>query len=114
MISNMEIWMADLPVNQNSHVQYGLRPVVIVSNDCVNHSSPVVSIVPLTSKTHKGQLPTHVLLQGYGLQYPSVAICEQVMAMDKNRLRQRVGEVSDWFDRLALRHALAIQLSLTA
>ena len=34
------------------------------------------------------------------------------MAVDKTRLLRRMGEVSDWYDRLAIQHALAEQLGI--
>ena len=37
-----DIWTADIPTLQNSHVQYGRRPVVIVSNNSANDHSPVI------------------------------------------------------------------------
>lgn len=110
-VKNMELWTAEIPTVPG-HVQHGRRPVVIVSNNAANTHGPVVTVVPLTSKTKKGQLPTHVLLRGYGLRCASVACCEQVMTLDKSCLYQRMGEVSEWFDRLAIQHALAVQLDL--
>lgn len=107
-----EIWMADIPAVKGSHVQYGCRPVVIVSNDAANTYSPVVTVVPLTSRRGKPHLPTHVYLTGQGLGRGSIALCEQVMALDKVHLLHRVGFVYKYFDRLALRHALAVQLGM--
>jgi len=111
-IKKMDIWVAELPTIPDSHVQHGRRPVVIVSNDAANLHSPVITVVPLTSKTKRGQLPTHVLLRGHGLRCASVACCEQVMTLDKYRLCQRMGEVTDWFEKIALQHALTVQLDL--
>ena len=42
----------------------------------------------------------------------SIALCEQVMALDKTRLMRRIGIVYKAYDRMALRHALAIQLGM--
>ena len=109
-IQNMEIWLANLPVTPG-HVRHGRRPVVIVSNDA-NNASPIVTIVPLTSNRKKLTQPTHVCLRGCGLSATSIALCEQVMALDKTCLLRRVGEVSRWFERLAIQHALAVQLGI--
>lgn len=96
----MELWLANLPVTPG-RVQHGTRPVVIVSNDVANNFSPIVTAVPLTSNRKAATLPTHVCLRGYGLAATSIAKCEQVMALDKSCLIRRLGEVSDWYDRLA-------------
>ena len=84
---SMEIWLADLPATPG-HVQHGRRPVVIVSNDANNANSPIVTIVPLTSNRKKLTQPTHICLL------------------------RRVGEASRWFERLAIRHAPAVQLGI--
>ena len=95
-IHTMELWLANLPVTPG-HVQQGTRPV---------------TAVPLTSNRKAATLPTHVCLRGYGLAVTSIAKCEQVMALDKSCLIRRLGEVSDWYDRLAIQHALAEQLGI--
>lgn len=87
-------------------------PVVIVSNDLGNASSPVVSVVPCTTQRHKPALPTHVYLRGYGLSGGSIAMCEQVMPLDKSCLLRHIGTVYGWYDRLAIQHALATQLGI--
>ncbi len=107
----MELWLANLPVTPG-HVQHGTRPVVIVSNDVANNYSSIVTDVPLTSNRKAATLPTHVCLCGYGLAATSIAKCEQVMVLDKSCLIRRLGEVSDWYDRLAIQHALAEQLGI--
>ena len=48
-VHRMELWWAALPTVPG-HVQRGTRPVVIVSNDLGNASSPVVSVVPWTTQ----------------------------------------------------------------
>ena len=111
-VHQYEIWLADIPVLKNSHIQYGYRPVVVVSNDAANTYSPVITVVPLTSRMHKPHLPTHVYLVGQGLERAGIALCEQIMPRDRHRLRRRLGVVYKPFDRLAICHALAIQLGL--
>ena len=91
-VHRMELWWAALPTVPG-HVQRGTRPVVIVSNDLGNASSPVVSVVPCTTQRHKPALPTHVYLRGYGLSSGSIAMCEQVMPLDKSCLLRHIGTV---------------------
>lgn len=110
-VHRMELWWAALPTVPG-HVQRGTRPVVIVSNDLGNASSPVVSVVPCTTQRHKPALPTHVYLRGYGLSGGSIAMCEQVMPLDKSCLLRHIGTVYGWYDRLAIQHALATQLGI--
>lgn len=88
-----DVWLADIPAPKGSHVQHGRRPVVIISNNLANTHSPVVTVIPLTSQMNKHQLPTHVYLWGQRLNRASIALCEQVMAVDKTRLLRRMGIV---------------------
>ena len=109
-----EIYQAALPVLQGSHVQGGIRPVVIVSNDMANTYSPVITVVPLTTRMTKSSLPTHVVLLTSGLSAESLALCEQIITLDKARIRHYIGYVSDYDDRAALEHALSVQLGMAA
>ena len=58
------------------------------------------------------QRGTHVYLRGYGLSSGSIAMCEQVMPLDKSCLLRHIGTVYGWYDRLAIQHALATQLGI--
>ncbi len=57
-------------------------------------------------------MPTHVYLAGCGLSLPSLALAEQVTAIDKARLLKKIGYISDYFTRMQLVHALEIQLGI--
>ena len=109
-----EIWVAELPALPESHVQRGRRPVIIVSNDHANAHSPVITIVPLTSRSKKSIILTHVAIRNWGLDKISLALCKQVMPLDKSRLLRRVGYLHGWFEQMAIQHALSIQLGLAA
>lgn len=109
-----EIWWADLSPAPGSHLQTGRRPVIIVSNDIANTHSPVITVVPLTAQRKRLGMPTHVLIQGQGLDRWSIALCEQVTSVDKTQLTKRIGYVFQPFDQLALRHALAVQLGMAS
>ena len=64
------------------------------------------------TQRHKPALPTHVYLRGYGLSSGSIAMCEQVMPLDKSCLLRHIGTIYGWYDRLAIQHALATQLGI--
>ena len=49
-IHSFDIWVARLPKREDSHVQHGNRPVVVVSNDHHNATGSLVTVVPLTSQ----------------------------------------------------------------
>lgn len=108
-----EIWEAYLPDAAGSHVQHGRRhPCIIVSNDAANTHSPVVTIVPLSSRLRKKHLPTHVPVHSSALTQESYALCEQIISLDKANLIAAIGCVQDGSERTRLERALAIQLGM--
>ena len=80
----------DFGKSGNSSRQEGLRPVCIISNDKCNKSSPIVTVVPMTSKQKKMELPTHISIKkndARGLRYDSVALVEQITSIDKKDIK---------------------------
>ena len=71
--------------------QTGWRPGIIVSNDVGNENSGTVIVVYLTTRK-KPPLPTHVAINS--AKQPSTALCEQIFAVDKERIGDYVNEVS--------------------
>ena len=63
-----EIWYVDLGEFDNTSVQRGMRPAVIVSSDMVNGKSGVVTVVPLTSKMKKTWYPCHIMIDNDDLE----------------------------------------------
>lgn len=93
-------------------MQSGIRPVVVVSNDTANQCSPLISIFPLTSNLARPDIPTHTVIRSRFLERPSMALCEQVMTIDKARLKERMGAVEHQHERMAIRHCMQVQLDL--
>jgi mRNA interferase MazF len=50
-----DVYLAVLDPSQGSE-QAGTRPVIVVSRDAINKLSPVVVIVPLTSRANKNRI----------------------------------------------------------
>lgn len=114
-VTRYEIYWADLPYMEGSeHVQTGVRPVVIVSNDMGNKYGPVVTVVPLSSRVSKSALPVHVKFITAGLAKESLALCEQIRVIDKSFLGNYIGYISNPEVRDAIDHAMAIQLGIAA
>ena len=94
-----DILYADLGVQYQGSTQGGMRPVVVVSNNRANRHSMVITVVPLTTKIDKKQsLPTHVFVSAYraeGLERHSVALCEQVTALNFDRIIDHMGKVDE-------------------
>jgi len=91
-----DVYLARLDPTRGSE-QSGARPVVIVSRDAINRSSPVVIAVPCTSRSMGRRLyPSQVPITAPegGLNADSIALCEQVRALASDRLASRWGVLS--------------------
>jgi mRNA interferase MazF len=77
--------------------QGGVRPVLVIQNDIGNKYSPTVIVAAITSQINKAKLPTHVELaaENYGITKDSVILLEQIRTIDKKRLKERIGHLSD-------------------
>jgi mRNA interferase MazF len=95
VISQGEVWWADLPDPAGSGPGFR-RPVVVVQGDALNRSliATVVS-VPLTSNLRWAEAPGNVLLSARitGLPKDSVANVSQIVSLDKELLTERMGKI---------------------
>lgn len=96
VISQGEIWRAELPASTGSGLGFR-RPVVIVQGDALNQSRIATAVcVPLTSNLKWALAPGNVRLPARltGLPKDSVANVSQVVSVDKAVLAARVGRLS--------------------
>jgi len=96
IIKRGELYYADLSPVQGSE-QGGVRPVLVLQNDIGNKYSPTIIVAAITSKLFKAKLPTHINLDSkeYGLSKDSVILLEQVRTIDKLRLKEFIGKLTD-------------------
>jgi len=96
MIKKGDLYFADLSPVIGSE-QGGVRPVLVVQNDVGNKYSPTIIVAAVTSQMHKAKLPTHVEINaaGNGLSKDSVILMEQLRTIDKKRLKERIGTLSE-------------------
>ena len=88
-----EIWWADL--NGSGSIQAGRRPVVIVSNKMNNIHSPIVNVIPITSKNKK-YIPSHVeVAMDCGLSHTSTILTEQITTINKTDLLDRINRSTE-------------------
>ena len=59
-----EIWFAELGNHYGTSVQSGNRPVLVISNDMANRNSPIITVIPMSSKLKKLELPVHIPVTG--------------------------------------------------
>jgi len=95
VISQGEVWWADLPDPIGSGPGFG-RPVVVVQSDALNRSRiATVVCVPLTSNLKWALAPGNLRLSSRqtGLSKDSVANVSQIVALDKSLLTKRAGKL---------------------
>lgn len=113
-IKRGEIYYADLSPVVGSE-QGGIRPVLIVQNDVGNKFSPTVIAAAITSQRFKTNLPTHIQVNAdeCGLAKDSIVLLEQVRTIDKQRLREKMGNL-DEEDMSRIDKALSVSFGLRA
>jgi len=106
------IYFVDLG-NPEGSIQSGVRPCIVISNNKNNKYSPTVLVIPFTSKT-KNDLPVHVDFyeEECGLPKDSTLLCEQILTVQKCKVKECIGEVSKFIDIMRIVKALLIQIPL--
>ena len=107
-----DIFYADLSPVVGSE-QGGIRPVIIIQNDIGNRYSPTVIVAAITSLINKAKLPTHVEISSeeFGLNRDSVVLLEQIRTLDKKRLKEKIGHMTE-DDMKKVNKSLLISLNL--
>ena len=103
-----QVWWWVAPEQDRLHIQLGVRPVVIVSNDHCNEASDVVTVVPFTTKIKKP----------YPQQVPvvfnenvSIALADQLTSIPLSELSTYICDLAD-FQMDQIDTAIAVQLGL--
>ncbi|MCD2255956.1 type II toxin-antitoxin system PemK/MazF family toxin [Agrilactobacillus fermenti] len=107
-----DIFYADLSPVVGSE-QGGLRPVLVIQNNVGNHFSPTVIVAAVTAKIQKPKMPTHVGITAKedGVERDSVVLLEQIRTIDKQRLKDKVTQLSGTKMKL-VDHALIVSCGL--
>ena len=108
-----EIYLAALDPTLGHEIQK-TRPALVIQNDISNRLSQITIVAPITSTVRFPLNPVHVLLaadQSTGLSATSVALFNQIRAVDRLRLVKLLGVVDE--DTLArVEEAIKISLGL--
>ena len=96
VICQGDVFWAGLSPSPGSEPEFK-RPVVIVQRDSINRSKfRTVVVVPLTKQTKHAILPGNVLLQKGEANLPKASLARgtHVMVVDKDRLSEKIGSLS--------------------
>ena|SRR3989338_3575 len=88
-----ELWLVELPTS-DGHEQAGKRPVVIVTITEAN----IVVVIPCTSNIQALRFPYTLEIKPSnlnGLVSVSIALLFQIRAIDKLRLKKKIGNLED-------------------
>lgn len=114
-----EIWFAELGDHYGTSVQSGNRPVLVISNDVGNQYSQTLTVIPMTTKFKKMEMPTHtVITQDDCCMFrpevlqDSILLAEQITTIDKSALRNRLCRVSSRDKQQEIEQAVAAQLDM--
>jgi mRNA interferase MazF len=109
-----EIYLTALDPTIGREIQK-TRPALIIQNDVSNRLTDLTIVAPITSTVRFPLNPVHVLLpadSNTGLAVTSVALLNQIRAIDKVRLVKRLGALDADALRL-VNEAIQISLGLT-
>lgn len=116
-----EIWFAELGDHAGTSVQSGTRPVLVISNDVANRNSPVITVIPLSSKLKKLELPVHIVLTEKECEMlrdehleDSILLVEQITTIDKVVLFNRLCQVVSVQKKYEIEAAVKKQFAMRA
>lgn len=105
-VKRYDIVQADLSGAVGSE-QGGIRPVLVIQNDIGNLHSPTTIVMPFSTKVFKNpNQPTHTLIRksaDTGLKMDSVLLGEQMRVISNQRIKKKIGTVTDENERNAIR-----------
>ena len=114
MVNKWDIRYCKLDPTQGSE-QKGTRPVLVVSNNAVNHKLPVSTVLPLSSHKPNDKIyPTEILLTANltGLSKDSIAMVQQIRTVAHTRLATLVGQLQDINAREKILNAIRLYFGL--
>jgi mRNA interferase MazF len=91
-----DIYWVELP-DAGGREQAGRRPAVIMQDDAYGYSLPTTAVLPLSSSIAALRFPGTAQIrvsENSGLRTDSVALAFQIRAIDRGRIKDKIGVVS--------------------
>ena len=116
MCKRGEVYFVALPIqHEDSSIQAGIRPAIIVQNNIGNKFSPTVIVVPLTSVIKNENQPTHVIIpKSVGLEKTSMVLAEQFVTINKFDIRSELKCVLPEYIMKKVDTALSVSLAISS
>lgn len=96
-LQRYDIIKAQIKYEGKGSVQVHERPYVIVSNPIGTKHATIITVMPLTSKIKKINLPVHGCIDASnenGLTSYSMALGEQLITISKDEVKEKLGSVT--------------------
>jgi len=106
-----DLWVVDLDPAVGHEIQK-TRPRVVVTSDSYNAHNWVVLVIPFTSQLTARFDQVLVLPPEGGLTNPSVSLPDQLTAIDRGRLKRKLGRLTPG-TMLRIDESLKLVLDLT-
>lgn len=88
-----DIWQVEIPAS-NGHEQAGIRPCILVADT----TTSICIVIPITSNGVATRFPYTVIIKqskDNGLGKDSVALVFHIRAIDKKRLKKKIGIIEN-------------------
>jgi mRNA interferase MazF len=108
------IFWADLNPVKGSE-QAGKRPVLVISEEVVNQSIPVVTVACITSlKPERKIYPIEIMLtpEDSHLPQPSILMAHQIRSISKDRLMGKCGYIDNKACKEKIKNVIRLYLDL--
>jgi len=93
-VKQFEIWIADLEPQRGTETGK-VRPIMVIQTNLLNSIHPSVIVCPVTTRVEKESeiLRVHLKKGEANLKEESDIMIDQIRAIDKRRLLNKVGEL---------------------
>lgn len=101
-LQRYDVIKAKIKYQGEGSVQAKERPYVIVSNPIGTKHATIITVMPLTSKIKKTNMPVHGCLEANGengLQLYSMVMGEQIITISKTEVMEKLGTIISKEDR---------------
>ena len=95
--------------------------MLVISNDMANRNSPIITVIPMSSKLKKLELPVHIPVTGRDCEMlrdeeleESILLVEQITTIDKMVLCSRLCRVTSTKKKQEIEAAVKKQFAMQA
>lgn len=97
-LQRYDIIKANIKYEGTGSVQTKERPYVVVSNPIGTKHGTIITVMPLTSKIKKENMPVHGCIKANnvnGLSFYSMVLGEQPVTISKDEIKEKLGTITN-------------------